>query len=205
MSGGTTPPPLNCIGVVGVWASGNSELHRANGVWATGALGLHRANRGLNHPAERSGPERTRAGRARPERDGPELPPQPLCNPKGRTGPDRNNPHNPYAIQGEKGGVRSPTLAGLQHPTTSRPASEPHQSLTTSQPCSPCAAPYLPPLRRATTTATTPPSTMSAATPAVAAISAPVRGRCEPRCEEASCEGILDGRSAEEPSDLPGA
>ena len=179
MSGGTTLPPLNCIGVVGVWATDNSELHRANGGLATQRTGPGRGGPGQNNPHYSYAIQ--------------------------RTGPDRNNPHNPYAIQGGKGGVRSPTLAGLQHPTNSRPVSEPHQGLTPSQPCSLFAACYLPPLRRATTTATTPPSTMSAATPAVAAISAPVRGICEPRCEVASCEGILDGRSAEEPSDLPGA
>lgn len=185
-------PPLNCIGVVGVWATDNSELHRANGGLATQRTGPGRSGSGQNNPHYSYAIQGT----------GPELPPQPLCNPKDRGG---ITPTTPMQFKGKKGGVRSPTLAGLQHPTISRPASEPHQGLTPSQPCSPFAALYLPPLRRATTTATTPPSTMSAATPAVAAISAPVRGICEPRCEVASCEGILDGRSAEEPSDLPGA
>ena len=73
MSGGTTLPPPDCIGVVGVWATDNSELHRANGGLATQRTGPGRGGSGQNSPHYSYAIQ--------------------------RTGPDRNNPHNPYAIQ----------------------------------------------------------------------------------------------------------
>ena len=86
-----SPLPLNCIGVVGVWA--------------IAAPGLHRANGGLNHPADRAG--RVGAGQGGAERIGPEQPPLFLCNPRGRAGPNQNYPHNPYGIQRKRWGAKS--------------------------------------------------------------------------------------------------